>query len=70
MEDDCKWLSFYFFVYFEGSPPLEKPIGTTCCKHIDQSIFQDYRSVFHVDQQQHFALSACNHIKTWKTMFH
>jgi ABC-type bacteriocin/lantibiotic exporter with double-glycine peptidase domain len=24
--------------------------------------------MFHANQQQHFALSACSHTKTWKTM--
>ncbi len=52
-----------FFVYFEGFPPVDEPTHTICYMHIDQSILQDCRSLFHEDQQQHFALSVYRHIK-------
>lgn len=59
-----------FSMYFEGFPLVDEPTRTICYMHIDQSILQDCRSLFHEYQQQHFALSVYRHIKTWKTKLH
>jgi hypothetical protein len=63
---------FFFLksVYFEGFPPIDEPTHTICYMHIDQSILQDCRSLFHEDQQQQFALNVYRYIKTWKTKLH